>query len=114
MSLPKEVYLMGIDTDSMLERFMGNEELFLSFLRRLPEEEAYDKLIVAIGEKNVSEAFDWAHRLKSILGNLSIMGAYHSLFEIVEVLRSGDLPSDEQLTAFVSQYEDCLKYVKEL
>lgn len=114
MSLPKEVYLMGIDTDSVLERFMGNEELFLSFLRRLPEEEAYDKLIVAIGEKNVSEAFDWAHRLKSILGNLSIMGAYHSLFEIVEVLRSGELPSDEQLAAFVSQYEDCLKYVKEL
>lgn len=109
-----ELRTAGFDVDSAMERFMGNEELFRSFLKKLPEESSYKEMLEFIEREDVELAFDKAHRLKSILGNLSITSAYNSLYCIVETLRDGNLPSKEQISDFISMYEEYLSYVKEI
>ena len=114
MKTLEELKLAGIDVDSAMERFMRNEAVLRTFLRKLPEDTSYQEMLYAIEQKDVQRAFDSAHKLKGILGNLSITNAYNSLFWIVETLRDGELPSDEQLSDFIAMYEECLNNVKEI
>ena len=110
----EELNEKGVNVDSALERFMGNEELFRSFLKSLPQEPSYQEMMDAITQNDIEQAFDCAHRLKGILGNLSLVKVYNSICVIVEELRVKKMPSKQQLLDFVELYEECLAYVKEL
>lgn len=114
MKTLEEMKSAGIDVDSAMERFMGNEDVLRTFLRKLPEDASYREMLYAIEKKDIQLAFDSAHRLKGILGNLSITNAYNSLYWIVETLRDGNLPSKEQLSDFIVMYEACLNDIKEV
>lgn len=114
MKTLEELKMAGIDVDDAMERFMGNEELFRFYLKTLPEESSYTEMIEALKKEDVGQAFENAHRLKGVLGNLSITGAYNSICQIVETLRVEKLPSKEQIAAFVLVYEGYLNYVKKL
>lgn len=114
MKTLEEMQKDGIDVNSAMERFMNNEEMYRAFLHQLPEEETYRNMLNEICAKNTSRAFDEAHKLKGILGNLALVEAYNVLYDIVEILREGKLPGNEELTGFVSVYENWLVYVKDV
>lgn len=81
----------GVDVDDALGRFMGNEELMLRFLLYFPQDPSFPQLKEALDRNDAEAAFEAAHALKGVAGNLSLKGLYQSVSALVEDLRSDDL-----------------------
>lgn len=69
---------IGINTDSAIERFMGNEKLYEKMLKKFLVEGTFEKLTHAVSEKDRKAALEASHTLKGLCGNLSI----DTLFEL--------------------------------
>ena len=100
----------GIDIEDAMKRFMNNEAMYLKYLKRLPDEETYAMLSEAMEAGDVEQAFQAAHRLKGLIGNLSLVKINTVLCDIVEVLRSGEKPSENIWKQFVFIYEEMDSY----
>ena len=89
----------GADTEKGLAMCMGNEALYLRLINSVPEQQRFDELSHAISEGKRDEAFEAAHALKGILGNLALTPLYERASEITELLRNGADADYERLSA---------------
>ncbi len=87
----------GIDVESALERFMGNEALYERFLRGFAEDKTYDALAEAIKAGDAKKAFLEAHTLKGVCANLSLIELLNPVNAVTEALRGGDLDTAKRL-----------------
>lgn len=78
----------GADTQKGLAMCMGNEALYLRLVGSVPQEQKFSDLIGALEKKDYDAAFDAAHALKGVLGNLSLTPLFEKTSEITEHLRS--------------------------
>ena len=78
----------GANTVEGLARCFGNEALYLKLVATIPGEGNFDKLKDSIAAKDLKAAFEAAHALKGVLGNLSLTPLYTPVVEITELLRS--------------------------
>lgn len=81
----------GIDVDDALGRFLQNEALMMKFLGRFPADTSFSRLQEAMARGDAAQAFEAAHTLKGVAGNLSLKRLYEALTPMVEELRAGDL-----------------------
>lgn len=98
----------GINVESALERFMGNEVLFERFLKKFLADSSFETLAKNIEIGECEEAFKAAHTLKGVAGNLSLEQIHKKTIPIVEALRNQDL--DTAKKAF-SELEQCYQKV---
>ena len=77
----------GADTAEGLARCYGNEALYLRLIGMVVNENNFEKLEKAIAENDLDGAFEAAHALKGVLGNLSLTPMYEKSSEITEHLR---------------------------
>ena len=87
----------GADYETTLERFMGNEQLYLKILNMLFKDENLHKLGEAIGSGDMTSAFEAAHTLKGVAGNLGLTPLYNAVCVLVEPLRAGEQRADYQV-----------------
>ena len=80
----------GIQVDSALHRFLGNEELLFRFLKKFPQEDTYLYLEKAIAQQDWEAAQNLSHTLKGVCGNLSMTGLFDLLTRQVAAFRAGD------------------------
>ena len=80
---------VGIDIDSALQRFMGNEALMEKFLLRFEEDQAYADLVEAVAKQDAEKAVTASHTLKGVSGNLSMTELYALTTKKVDLLREG-------------------------
>lgn len=78
----------GIDTKEGLARCMNNEAFYFKMLAMGLSNEYFDTLEKALSENKQEEAFEAAHALKGVVGNLAITPLYAPLSEITELLRA--------------------------
>ena len=78
----------GVDIDEGLKRCMNNEAFYLRLVDTLKQETRFDALKAAVEEGDLDAAFEAAHALKGVLGNLSISPLYGPICEITELLRA--------------------------
>ena len=78
----------GANTAEGLARCFGNEALYLKLVATIPGAGHFDKLKDSIAAKDKKNAFEAAHALKGVLGNLSLTPIYTPVVEITELLRS--------------------------
>ncbi len=78
----------GADTENGLRLCMGNEALYLRLVGTVPGEGCYAELLKSIEVKDLDTAFNSAHALKGVLGNLSLTPLYETTSVILEYLRS--------------------------
>lgn len=90
----------GADTDKGLAMCMGNEALYLRLVGSVPNEAGFEKLAQSIGSKDYDAAFDAAHALKGVLGNLSLTPMFEKASEITDLLRSR---TDTDYSSLLSQ-----------
>lgn len=105
---------IGLDIESARQRFLGNRELFERFLFRFPEEQNYAKIIEAVKAGEIKEAFNAAHTLKGVCGNLSLSKLYEKVSEVTEILRSEQMPKEEALEELEKVYQETLELVASL
>lgn len=79
----------GADTDEGLGRCMNNEQFYLRLVKMAAADAGFDKLSAAVESGDIPAAFEAAHALKGVLGNLSLTPMYESLSELTELLRAG-------------------------
>ena len=78
----------GADYDETMSRFMGNEAMYLRFLNMLFEDGNLKKLGDAVSAENLDAAFEAAHTLKGVVGNMGLAPLYKTVCAIVEPLRA--------------------------
>ena len=74
-----------------MERFLDDKDLYMICLQTVISDSAFEKLGVALAEKNALEAFDYAHTLKGVFANLGLTPMLSVVVEIVEPLRNGSV-----------------------
>ncbi len=78
----------GANVDEGLGRCMGNEVLYLKLVSTIPNEEKFSELTESLESNDLDSAFENAHALKGVTGNLALTPLYDPLVEITELLRS--------------------------
>ncbi|WP_040197143.1 Hpt domain-containing protein [Candidatus Soleaferrea massiliensis] len=102
----KEVFQKyGIDYETTMSRFMGNEKIYLKILSMLPRDENLRKLDQTLQAGDYPAAFDAAHTLKGMAGNLGLTRLYQAICAIVESLRTG-VPGEDCAVLFQSVKEE--------
>ena len=79
---------LGVDTKEGLARCMNKEDFYIRMLTMGIKDEHFEALEKALDEKNLDEAFEAAHALKGIIGNLAITPIYIPLNRLTEMLRA--------------------------
>lgn len=77
----------GANVDEGLQRCMGMDSFYLEMVELGLSDERFESLGKAIEEKNLDEAFEMAHALKGVIGNLALTPLYDTLCDITEHLR---------------------------
>ncbi len=78
----------GADTKSGMERCMNNEAFYLRLVEKSLSDTSYDKLKEAVAANDLDAAFEAAHALKGVLGNLALTPLYEPVSKITELLRA--------------------------
>lgn len=91
--------LLEFETDynGALARFVGNEALYEKFLLKFLSDPNFPGLKACVDAKNYTDAFQYAHTLKGVSGNLGLNKIYYLVHPIVEKLRKGDSEGIEEL-----------------
>ncbi len=93
----------GCDVNGAIARFAEDKELYFSYVVKFSKDEEFALLFDAIEGKNYTEAFEYAHSLKGVSGNLGLTPLYVSIGNLVEVIRHKE----------IDQFEGFVKSVKE-
>ena len=78
----------GADVETGMARCMDNEAFYLRLVDTVKQEKKFDVLEQSIAAGDLDAAFEAAHSLKGVLGNLSLTPLYEPMNEITELLRS--------------------------
>lgn len=79
----------GGDYETTMPRFMGSREMYLRILNMLFQDENIRILGEALEKQDFSAAFDAAHTLKGVAGNLGLTPLYEAACQMAETLRNG-------------------------
>jgi hypothetical protein len=96
---------LGLHTQEALDRFMGNEALFLSFVGRLPEKLNFDSIRQALEAEDGDAFYMGVHNLKGLAGNLSIPPIYDCAQAILVEFRASKFKNKKKLTALTREAE---------
>jgi len=102
----------GGDYDVTMSRFMGKETLYMKILGMMFQDENLKKLGTAIEENDLDAAFEAAHTLKGVAGNLGLTPFYDSVCRIVEPIRKRE--EREDYTQMYQEIQDEFSRVDEL
>ncbi len=78
----------GADTTEGIARCCGSEALYIRLIKMIPNEKNFDNLEKALNENDLDKAFEAAHALKGVTGNLSLTPMFEKCCEMTELLRS--------------------------
>lgn len=84
----------GADYNTTIARFMHKENMYLRFLDMMFEDKSLQLLGDALERGDILAAFEHAHTLKGVVGNMGLTPLYKAACAIVEVLRRRDEGAD--------------------
>ena len=85
----------GANVDEGLGRCMGMESFYLGLVAKTQGDATFDALNDALAAEDWKKAFEAAHALKGVLGNLSLTPLFDPANELCELLRPQE-PVDYQ------------------
>ena len=97
MKLQQTLAALGADRERLLSRFMGNEALFVKFLKKFPADEHAERLREAVAAKEYAQVEFHAHAVKGVCGNLELTELYRLSSSLVKAVRAGDFAAVEPL-----------------
>ena len=78
----------GADVKAGMERCMNSQDFYFRMIEMLLQEKSFDQLEDALNSNDLDRAFEAAHALKGVVGNLSLTPLYIDVVEITEYLRN--------------------------
>lgn len=80
----------GVNYAEVMERFVDDEDLDFDCLMMFIDDPAFEGLRKSVADQDYVSAFDYAHSLKGVAGNLGLTPLYNIISQIVEPLRNRD------------------------
>lgn len=100
----------GVNIPEVMERFVDDEEMYEDCLNMFIRDASFQELGNTISAGKYEEAFDHAHALKGVAGNLGLGKMFQALCDIVEPLRKKDYSNlDRQYTAVLKALDEVTK-----
>lgn len=78
----------GANTEEGVARCVNNEAFYIRMVGKAVVDPNFDKLSTSVASGDLDAAFEAAHALKGILGNLSLTPVLEPVKTITELLRS--------------------------
>lgn len=79
--------VFGADVAEGVRRCLDDEEFYLDLVKSTIPDERLTELEECLAAKELDKAFEVAHALKGMYGNISLTPIYEPLSEITELLR---------------------------
>lgn len=96
----------GANVDEGVSRCLDDPNFYLELVKSVIPDKRIDELKELIAAKNFDKAFEVAHALKGMYGNIAITPIYEPISAITELLRSRqDVDYSELLTKAEAQKE---------
>ncbi|MEG2176445.1 MAG: Hpt domain-containing protein [Oscillibacter sp.] len=99
----------GGDMDGAMGRFVDDAALYESCFTVFLADEAFPKLGEALETSDYEKAFEYAHTLKGVTGNMGLTPLYEVICQIVEGLRGKHLDHLQEDYAEVTRQLSFLK-----
>lgn len=96
----------GCNVDEALERFVDDQELYLTCFNMFLTDPSFESLEEALNNNDVKKAFEACHTLKGVAGNLSAGPLYTSICELTEKLRAGNIENTKQDLEKIYQFKN--------
>ena len=78
----------GANTEEGLKRCVNKEDFYLRMVNSALKGDQMEQLTAALQAKDLDKAFETAHTLKGVFGNLSLTPLYEPMSKMTEFLRS--------------------------
>ena len=104
----------GVDVRQALDRFMGNEDLYLSFLVKLPSKLHSEEILQALEQGDEDNFYLMVHNLKGMAGNLGLTPIQDSAQAILVEFRSSRFEYHDKLTALTQEVTRESEYIADL
>lgn len=105
---------MGAEAEDTLERLMGDEELYLEYLRQLPENKNIIELRKAVDSGDCDKAMKEVHTLKGVALNLGLLPLADVCMDMLLDFRAGNNEAAlEQIDAVEESFKEWSEAVKE-
>ncbi|MDE7278618.1 MAG: Hpt domain-containing protein [Oscillospiraceae bacterium] len=104
----------GVEVDKTISRFMDNSEIYITFLKRFPDEDRITPIKDAVSEKNFEKLSQTAHKLKGVsvnLGMTELSEAAHRLELQAKEKTEDNIEKNLELTEKL--YEEMCRIIKE-
>lgn len=96
----------GADVNEALARCMNNKDFYIRLVRMAVSDKNFNALADAVARKDKAAAFEAAHALKGVFGNLSLKPLYSPISKMTELLRGGaDADYDAMLRGILEKKE---------
>lgn len=102
----------GADTSEGLSRCMGNEDFYLKMVSMGIADERFETIRGVLEKGDYDAAFDMAHAIKGVLGNLALTPIFGPVDEMTEHLRARD--KDVDYMSYCKEMEDQLARLKSM
>lgn len=103
----------AIDYEDAMERFGGNEALYKKLAAKYVSDSHCASLARALGENDAEAAYQEAHALKGVAGNLSFGALYALAAQASDALRAGDAETARALLPQLEQaHEQVLREIE--
>lgn len=80
----------GCNTEEALERFVGDNDLYIMCMNLFIGDGSFDELGKAIESNDIDAAFNACHTLKGVAGNVSAGPLFEAIENLTERLRAKD------------------------
>lgn len=100
------LYLRETDLHGAMQRFYGNEELYVSCLKSFLEDPTISQLNESIENGMWDDAFTAAHALKGLAGNMGFVPLMHATGQLVVIIRGGH---QSEVREGMSQVNSCYR-----
>lgn len=108
---------MGAETEDTIDRLMGDEEMYLEFIMKFPQNENIIELKKAVEAKDAEKAMKEVHTLKGVALNLGFLPLLDVCMDMLLDFREGDVKAAfsqmndvencfNEWKAVIKEYED--------
>ena len=103
--LIEQLSAAGVDTEKAISRFMGNQDLFISFIRKLPTYMKFDEMRTYLEQQNEEYLYMAVHNLKGTAGNLGVQSIFECAQAILVEFRTSNFQHSQKLNDLLSEAE---------
>lgn len=101
----------GLDTDTAINRFMGNENMYEKFLVKFINDKNFDAISSAMDNQDWDSMFAALHTLKGVSGNLEMTHLFQACSDAVCYFRNNDNKNLQEVQALYGHIQTAYNQV---